>query len=210
MTEFYLGEWDKVILNIILFSIFIFFTSYKKKNVRLPSSIYLAFIVDLYLEMFGIPLTVYFLAWLIGFKIPATAREGKLLLNLLPDILYHPLHVLTEIVMVNAGLILVLLGWRKIFKGKGNELVTTGVYRYIRHPQYLGFILTTFGMMMAWPTLPTVIMWPVLAFSYYRLAKEEDKEMEKKFGRAYQKYKHEVPMFFPRISFSRKKMNRNL
>jgi protein-S-isoprenylcysteine O-methyltransferase Ste14 len=96
------------------------------------------------------------------------------------------------------GILLIIFGWRKIYRAKG-QLVTTGIYGHIRHPQYLGFLLITFGMNVQWITIPTLLLWPVLIILYYRLAKEEDKKMEERFGEEYRKYKHKVPMFIPRL-----------
>ncbi len=94
------------------------------------------------------------------------------------------------------GAILVIIGWRRIHGAK-DQLVTNGIYAYIRHPQYLGFLLITSGMLIQWITIPTALMWPVLTVLYYRLAKEEEKEMEERFGKDYLEYKHKVPMFIP-------------
>ena len=86
------------------------------------------------------------------------------------------------------------LGWKKIYyEGKG--LVRDSVYKYSRHPQYLGVILICTGFLVSWPSLLTLAMWPVLVLAYYRLAKLEEREMVQKFGKLYENYKREVPMF---------------
>ena len=79
-------------------------------------------------------------------------------------------------------------------------LVTNGVYMYVRHPQYLGFILITLGMNVLWVTFSTLALWPVLVFLYYRLAKEEDEQMEQLFGERFNEYRRSVPMFIPKLS----------
>ena len=81
-------------------------------------------------------------------------------------------------------------------EGKG-KLVTKGIYAYIRHPQYAGFLLVTFGMLVHWATIPLLIMFPILAFMFYRLAKKEEKELEKEFGTEYVQYKKKTRMFLP-------------
>jgi len=94
------------------------------------------------------------------------------------------------------GGVLIFLGWVKIHGAKG-EIVTDNVYRYVRHPQYLGLMILTLGTLVQWPTLITVPMWPFLSLLYYRLAKKEEKELEERFGSKYTKYKQAVPMLIP-------------
>ena len=89
-----------------------------------------------------------------------------------------------------------MVGWKEIYRSK-NELVTDGIYGFIRHPQYLGILMITTIWLFAWPTLITAVMWPILLFAYYRLAKKEEKEMEKQFGEKYIEYKKRVPMLLP-------------
>lgn len=99
-------------------------------------------------------------------------------------------------IFIWSGLIIVIIGWRKIYKTKG-ELETDGIYRYVRHPQYLGLMLITLGMLIQWPTIPTLLMWPILMFAYYRLARKEEKELEDVFGQLYRDYKSRVKAFIP-------------
>jgi len=193
-------DWGFVVLNIILFSFFLLFIPLRIRVTRLPASVYLAFIVALFVEMYGFPLTMYIVSWLLGYAFPGC--------------LWYPLAVFTgeeffisvflvlvlpiSNMIVLIGILLIIFGWRKIY-GAGGQLVTTGLYGYIRHPQYLGFLLLTLGMNILWIAISTLLMWPILAILYYRLAKEEEKDMENKFGEEYQKYKLTVPMFLPRV-----------
>jgi methanethiol S-methyltransferase len=101
--------------------------------------------------------------------------------------------------IILAGIVLIALGWRKIHEFEG-KLVTTGIYRYVRLPQYLGFLLIILGMNVRWITLSTAFLWPILIFLYYRLAKEEDKRVEERFGDQYCNYMQKIPMFIPRLS----------
>jgi protein-S-isoprenylcysteine O-methyltransferase Ste14 len=152
----------------------------------------------LYAEMYGFPLTMYIITWLFGytnvytleFLLAGFMGEEKFVSIYLGFIL----PVSNMIILV--GILLVIFGWRKIFRAK-EKLVTTGIYAYVRHPQYLGFLLITLGMNVQWITIPTLLLWPVLIILYYRLAREEEKKMEEKFGEDYRKYKHKVPMFIP-------------
>jgi len=193
-------DWTFVALNVILFSLFVLFIKFRRRVARLPSSIYLAFIVALYVEMYGFALTWYIMIGLFGYSDAAT------LWYLLAGLIGHDLFVfilwvfivpISNMIILN-GILLIIFGWRKIYRAKG-QLVTTDIYRHVRHPQYLGFLLITLGMNVLWVTISTLILWPILAIVYYRLAKEEDKEMEERFGEEYRKYKQMVPMFIPRL-----------
>ena len=190
------GEWYLAILYAILFSLFLVFVPFRKKMQRLPSSVYLAFVVALYAEMYGFPLTIYALSWLVGYQNPLTHLSGHILASIVGENLFFAVfHPLSDL-MIAGGAFLVMLGWSTVHNAKG-ELVSTGLYAYIRHPQYLGFLVITLGMIVQWTTIPTLIMWPLLALLYYRLARQEEREMQEKFGDVYAKYREKVPMLVP-------------
>ena len=92
--------------------------------------------------------------------------------------------------------------WKQIHKAN-DELVTTGLYGWVRHPQYFGLFLITVGMLIQWPTIVTAAMWPILMYMYYRLVLREEREMEASFGERYAAYKREVPMLLPRLGVAR-------
>ena len=196
MNDYGYGDWNLVALNVIIFGVFILFIPFRKKLQRLPTSIYLAFIAALYAEMYGFPLTIYILSWLLGYQNPLTHTSGHILAPIMgEDLFFMLIHPISNLVIF-AGILLVVLGWQKIHSAQ-SELVTTGLYAYVRHPQYLGFLTLTFGMLIQWATLPTLVMWPLLIVLYSRLAKQEEKEMEAKFGEKYREYKSKVPMLLP-------------
>ncbi|MFQ5804512.1 MAG: methyltransferase family protein, partial [Candidatus Methylomirabilales bacterium] len=101
-----------------------------------------------------------------------------------------------SVALIAAGVILLALGWERIYKGKG-ELVTDGIYAFLRHPQYLGLILMIVGFLIQWPTLPTLLMAPLLTGRYVKLAREEEEELEFVFGEVYRNYRQRVPGFRP-------------
>src|SRR5260370_28632745 len=102
---------------------------------------------------------------------------------------------------VVGGLILIIKGWFRIyFAGEaGQELVTDGVYGLVRHPQYAGIFLAVFGQLVHWPTIPTLVLAPLIVLAYMHLAKREERRMIERVGKAYIEYRRRVPAFFPRV-----------
>ncbi len=198
------GQWGYLLIWAGFFALFLLFTPFYKKSQRKPSSVYLAFVLALALEMFGVPLTMYFITWLVGSQLPEGVLWGHTLIQTFGLTGTYIMYVLC---IIGAGLI--IWGWRDIYKyywrqeeGKG-QLVTRGIYAHIRHPQYTGFMLITLGMMFEWLTLPLLIMWPILLVVYYRLARKEEADMEAEFGEAYRQYKARTSMFIPLPKFLR-------
>lgn len=186
MPELYVQRWDLVLVSALLFILFLFFVPFRKKTNWQAHGVYGAFIIALFLEMFGIPLTIYFVSSYFNWLSFQDGFLGYMNSTGMP----------IGLVITGAGTILVLLGWRRVYRTR-SDLVTNGIYRYVRHPQYLGFILITAGWLIHWPTIPTALTWPILVLMYYRLAKNEEREMVNRFGEEYRAYANRVPMMIP-------------
>lgn len=200
------GNWLLVFFNIILFLYFI--KSAFKPRTKIDwrtYKIFGAFIVALFAEMYGFPLTIYLLTSYFGNKflgLDFSHNSGHILntvLGLKGDPHFNILHIASYALIIG-GLILIGKAWEVLYKAqKTNSLATESVYKYIRHPQYLTFILVIFGFLIQWPTLITLLMAPILIFRYIRLARAEENEMLKKFGEPYALYKKETPAYLPSL-----------
>jgi len=204
------NNWAAVFGSIMLFTVFILaFTRPLGKRDWKNLGLYEAFIVSLFTEMFGIPLTIYVLSTFFGAPLVADPSHGHLLAAILALAGLWDLETGVTVVMVVSILLLflagylIVAGWGRIYYSR-DSLVTTGVYGVVRHPQYLGIIVGVSAFMIQWPTIPTLVMWPILTYAYYRQAKREEREMEReKFGEEYQRYKQRVPMLIPRLKTKR-------
>ncbi|OQW47482.1 MAG: isoprenylcysteine carboxyl methyltransferase [Proteobacteria bacterium SG_bin7] len=201
------GLWSLVIINSFIFIFFTFsFFNPKTKTDWRTFSAFSAFIVALFAEMYGFPLTIYLLSgWLTKWypQIDFFSHDnGHLLHNLLGlkgDPHFDILHILSNIFIV-FGFILLSSAWPVLYRAqRSHTLATEGCYKYIRHPQYVAFTLIMLGFLLQWPTLPTLIMFPILVITYARLAIREEHDVEREFGAAYRKYASKTPRFFPRL-----------
>jgi protein-S-isoprenylcysteine O-methyltransferase Ste14 len=194
------GQWGSMVIWFLLGAVFLLFTPFYKKSQRKPSGVYLAFMVAMAFEMFGIPMSMYILAWIFGRQLPDGILWGHTLYSYIG---HTGMYIGTVLSLI--GVTLVVLGWRVVYKrywsketGQG-QLITDGIYGYIRHPQYTGFLMITLGMLFDWATLPMLIMWPIMAVLYYRLARKEEGDMEAEFGQQYAEYRRKTGMFLPRL-----------
>ncbi len=193
-------QWGAVVIWIVLYSLILLFLPFHKKAGIKPKSAFLAFILAFALEMFGIPFSLYFVAWAFNINLPEGLFWGHTLIN---SIGHWGMYV--GIIFTVGGITMIITGWNKIYsnywsKTSGErELVQTGIYAYIRHPQYTGIIAITLGMMIEWLTIPQLLLWPVILIVYIKLAKKEEKQLEEEFGIEYLVYKDETGMFFPKL-----------
>lgn len=202
------GLWSLVVINSAVFIIFAFsfFKPRTKRDWR-SFGAFSAFLVALFTEMYGFPLTIYLLSGWLQSRYPQVdwfSHDAGHLLEMLfgwranPHI--GPFHILS-FVFIGGGFLLISVGWKVLYEAQRHRtLATTGVYAYVRHPQYAGFVLVMFGFLLQWPTLFTLAMFPALVFMYLRLARNEEREALAEFGAAYARYMQIVPAFIPRLA----------
>ena len=204
------GSWPLVIINTVIFGLFAFSFFRPKTAVDWKAfGGFSAFMVALFTEMYGLPLTIFVLAPWLERNYPGInpfAHDTGMLWHTvfrLPGNPHFDIFHIVSSVLVVSGFLLVYSGWRALYEAaKSRTLATTGPYRYVRHPQYAGFILVMLGFILMWPTILTLAMFPVLVVMYARLARTEEKRVAAEFGEAYQRYRDETPAFLPRRKFS--------
>lgn len=159
-----------------------------------------AFIIAFYAEMYGFPLTIYFLARVFGLDL-AWSEGGNLWAQLFGIPAAHVVAMVIGYAIVFAGATLVADGWRRVHRARREgRLVTDGVYARVRHPQYTGLFLIVFGEgIVHWPTIVSVAAFPVIVVAYTLLARREERQMVEQFGDEYLAYRRRVPMFIPRF-----------
>jgi protein-S-isoprenylcysteine O-methyltransferase Ste14 len=201
------GLWLLVVINAAVFIIFAFSFTHPRTGRDWHSfGAFAAFLVALFSEMYGFPLTLYLLSGWLGSRYPGldlfSRDAGHLWHTLLgwkgnPHL--DPLHLLSN-GLIFGGFILLASAWRVLYEAQRERtLATTGPYAYVRHPQYAAFILIMLGFLFQWPTLLTLVMFPLLVVMYIRLARREEREVLKAFGEAYAHYAANTPAFFPRL-----------
>ena len=204
------GLWSLVIINSLVFIIFAFsFAKPQSPRDWRSFGAFSAFLVALFTEMYGFPLTIYLLSGWLGNRIPGldpfshnTGHLWTTLLGWKGDPHFSPIHLLSDGLIVS-GFIVLSAAWKVLFKAQQtHEVATAGLYTRVRHPQYVGFILIMLGFLIQWPTLPTLIMFPVLVTMYVRLARREERESLAEFGETYAAYAASTPAFVPRFSLS--------
>lgn len=204
------GLWFLVVINAAVFILFAFsfFKPRTKRDWR-SFGAYSAFIVALFVEMYGFPLTLYLLAGWLGSRFPLLDPLSHDAGHLWPTLLgwsvdphFSPFH-LASYILIGGGFILIASAWRVLYSAqRAGQLATTGPYARIRHPQYAGFALILIGFFLQWPTLITLLMLPLLLVMYWRLALTEEREAQATFGDAWRHYASGVPAFIPRLGRS--------
>ena len=201
------GLWSLVIVNSLVFIIFAFSFA-KPQNARDWRSFgaFSAFLVALFTEMYGYPLTIYLLSGWLTSKFPGVdflSHDAGHLLEVMfgwkANPHFGPFHVLS-FVFIGGGFWLLSTSWKVLYAAQRvHRLAVSGPYARVRHPQYIGFVVIMFGFLLQWPTLVTLAMFPILVFMYGRLATHEERQMLARFGDEYRRYRESVPGFFPRL-----------
>lgn len=202
------GLWSLVILNSLVFIIFAF-SFFKPRTQRdwRSFSAFSAFVVALFTEMYGFPLTIYLLSGWLQSRYPGVdwlAHDAGHLLEMLfgwrANPHFGPFHLLS-FGFIGGGFWLLATAWKVLYAAqRAGRLATTGPYARIRHPQYVGFVLIMLGFLVQWPTILTLAMFPVLTYMYVRLARREEREVGREFGETYRRYAARTPAFAPRFT----------
>lgn len=159
-----------------------------------------AFIVALYAEMYGFPLTIYVLTGFLGIDIPQLHDSGHLVATLFgTGVLGQTVEMVIGYAFLFLGVSLLVEGWREVYRAsREGRLAAGSLYGVVRHPQYLGIFVALFGELVHWPTIPTLVLFPVIVLAYVRLARKEEARMIETFGDEYRAYQTRVPMLVPR------------
>ena len=199
------GLWGLVILNSAVF-IFFALSFFKPRTGRDWRSFgaFSAFLVALFAEMYGFPLTIYVLSGWLQSRFPGVdwlSHDAGHLLEMMfgwrANPHFGPFHLLS-FVLIGGGFIIIAAAWRVLYAAQqSGRLATEGPYSYVRHPQYVGFVLVLTGFLLQWPTLLTLAMYPFLVAMYVRLSLSEEREVRAEFGPAYEAYAKRTPRFVP-------------
>lgn len=206
-TEPAYGLWSLVIINSLVFMIFAFsFAKPQSSRDWRSFGAFSAFLIALFAEMYGFPLTIYLLSGWLSTRFPGIdwlSHDAGHLLEMMfgwkinPHV--GPFHLISYI-LIAAGFWLLASAWKVLYEAqRHHRLATTGPYARVRHPQYAGFILIMTGFLFQWPTLVTLAMFPILVYMYVHLAWREERDARTEFGDAYTRYEANTPAFFPRI-----------
>jgi protein-S-isoprenylcysteine O-methyltransferase Ste14 len=198
------GDWPTVLFSVAFFGLF-FLGCLVPRRAREWGrlGVFEAFLADFFVEMFGFPLTLYLLAPLLSVQVSSFGLFESHLWAYLASrtgLVSLPTAVgaVTQITvfLVGAACLLAVFGWLHLYENRG-RLATGGVYRLVRHPQYLGLMILVVAFLIQWPTLPTLVLAPVLLRLYLDLARREDAELERALGEDWRRYAAHVPALLP-------------
>jgi protein-S-isoprenylcysteine O-methyltransferase Ste14 len=201
------GLWSLVIFNSLVFIIFAYSFTKPQTAVDWRSfGAFSSFIVALFVEMYGIPLTIYLLSGWLQSRYPSidlmSHDSGHLWTTILGtegNAHLGALHLVSN-VFIAGGFILLAAAWPVLHAAqKNHQLASTGPYARMRHPQYVGFVAIMAGFLLQWPTILTLVMFPFLVAMYIRLAINEERQAEKEFGDQYMQYAARTPRWMPKF-----------
>jgi len=183
------NAWLLIIGSVMFFLAFLVPLNYREKADWKSPGIYGAFLISLFVEMYGLPLTVYLSSGLVSLSSSSQ----------IPGIVFSAFGfalnawMLIGLLVTAVGALLVGIGWYGVYNADG--LARNGIYSYSRHPQYLGIILIASGWFIGWPTPLTGLILPLLIYQYYKLSEKEEEEAIEEFGQDYRDYMEESRMF---------------
>ncbi len=200
------GLWLFALLNAAIFIMFAF-SFFKPQTSRDWRSFgaFSAFLVALFSEMYGFPLTIYLMSGWLQTRFPGVdwlshdaGHLPEMIFGWQANPHFGPFHILSFI-LIGLGFWMISTAWKVLYDAqRGGALATSGPYARVRHPQYAGFVLVLTGFLFQWPTLLTLAMYPVLIWMYVRLAREE-RETQATFGAQFDHYASRVPAFVPTL-----------
>lgn len=211
VNDYGYGLWVLVVVNTAVILLFAasFFHPKTGRDWRAFGA-FSAFVIALFTEMYGLPLTVYLLSSWLGSNflgLDLTHNGGHLWSELVGwkgDAHFSPFH-LASYVFIGGGFIAISAGWQRLLAAaQAGRMAIDGIYAWVRHPQYLGFMLIMAGFLLQWPTIPTLLMFPALLLVYKRLAIREEEETRGRFGDEWDAYAARTPRFIPRRGANRR------
>ena len=201
------GLWSLVVVNSLVFIVFAFSFA-KPQSTRDWRSFgaFSAFVIALFTEMYGFPLTIYLLSGWLTSRFPGVdwmRHDAGHLLEMMfgwrANPHFGPFHLIS-VALIGGGFWLLSAAWRVLYHAqRAHRLATAGPYARLRHPQYAGFVLIMLGFLLQWPTLITLAMFPILVAMYVLLARREERDTEAEFGDEYRRYADRTPAFFPHL-----------
>ena len=186
-------QWHLVIISILVFGLFIVPLTYRKRAKWIDYGLVGAFFISLFVEMFGIPLTILFASKFLF--LPGTVMPEHIITFTFWGVNLGMDHAMTYgLVLMAIGMALIVAGWRSLYRQAGQAgFAQKGIYRFSRHPQYLGFILLVLGWFFGWPTILTIFFSPILVIKYISAARAEEAEMIRVHGNSYRGYIGKTP-----------------
>jgi protein-S-isoprenylcysteine O-methyltransferase Ste14 len=202
------GLWSLVLINSLVFIMFAASFTRTPKSGRDWRSLgpFSAFVGALFTEMYGFPLTIYLLSGWLQSRFPQidwyshdAGHLPEMMFGWRGNPHFGPFHILSSI-LIFAGFWLIYAAWKVLYSAqRDHRLATSGPYAWVRHPQYVGFVVIMIGFLLQWPTLATLLMFPVLVWIYVRLARREEVASAQEFGDAWRTYAQATPAFIPRF-----------